>query len=103
MTEWSVSMFRRYLCERGRAARAARGAVAILTILSLALQLLFVVGVVRCPSPIEGAPGELREDALLAAGQVAPLFTLPNLEGQTVQLASYIGKKVVILSLWATW
>ncbi|MFC7370108.1 peroxiredoxin family protein [Fictibacillus iocasae] len=38
----------------------------------------------------------------LTPGNTAPNFTLKNLEGQTVSLKDYRGKKV-ILNFWATW
>jgi cytochrome c biogenesis protein CcmG, thiol:disulfide interchange protein DsbE len=37
-----------------------------------------------------------------AIHQPAPDFTLPNLDGGTIQLSSYRGK-VVLLDFWATW
>lgn len=40
-------------------------------------------------------------DALV--GGVAPLFSLKALDGKTVDLQSYIGKKIVVLDFWATW
>ncbi len=36
-------------------------------------------------------------------GQPAPPFEVPDLEGNTVSLASYLGKNVVVLDFWATW
>jgi peroxiredoxin len=38
----------------------------------------------------------------LKTGTVAPEFSLPGLDGKTVDLASYRGK-VVVLNFWATW
>jgi len=38
----------------------------------------------------------------LGKGVPAPDFTLPGLDGQTVSLADYRGK-VVLLNIWATW
>jgi peroxiredoxin len=40
--------------------------------------------------------------AQLAKGRPAPNFSLPDLDGQTVSLADYRGK-VVLLNIWATW
>lgn len=36
-------------------------------------------------------------------GEPAPDFKLKTLEGETIQLSSYKGKKVVLLDFWATW
>jgi cytochrome oxidase Cu insertion factor (SCO1/SenC/PrrC family) len=77
-----------------------RPGAALATFSILVLAMLAVAGTIRQSLPALAATGQ-REP--LAVGQVAPLFTLSNLEGQTVQLADYIGKKVVILSFWATW
>ena len=39
------------------------------------------------------------------AGQItpAPGFTLPRLDGGTISLAEFVGKKPVILDFWASW
>ncbi|WP_033540936.1 redoxin domain-containing protein [Planococcus sp. CAU13] len=44
----------------------------------------------------------LPTDEGLAKGETAPDFELTTLEGETVRLSDYKGKKV-ILNLWATW
>ncbi|WP_203332394.1 redoxin domain-containing protein [Planococcus beigongshangi] len=44
----------------------------------------------------------LPTDEGLAKGETAPDFELTTLDGETVQLSDYRGKKV-ILNLWATW
>jgi len=36
-------------------------------------------------------------------GYFAPDFTLPSLDGRTVRLSDFRGKKVVFLNFWATW
>ncbi len=36
-------------------------------------------------------------------GQTAPPFSLPTVKGKTVSLADFKGKKIVLLSFWATW
>jgi len=45
--------------------------------------------VVGSPHPLNGAQ--------------APPFTLENLQGESVSLASHLGKDVVVLDFWATW
>ena len=39
----------------------------------------------------------------LSVGSRAPEFTLPALNGDTVSLADYRGKKTVVVSYWASW
>ena len=36
-------------------------------------------------------------------GYLAPDFTLPSLDGQTVRLSEFRGKKAILLNFWATW
>jgi peroxiredoxin len=36
-------------------------------------------------------------------GSDAPAFTVTNLEGDVVQLSDYLGKKVLLVNVWATW
>ncbi|HLE20634.1 MAG TPA: TlpA disulfide reductase family protein, partial [Vicinamibacteria bacterium] len=36
-------------------------------------------------------------------GYLAPDFTLPSLDGQTVRLSDFRGKKAILLNFWATW
>ncbi|MFA7692802.1 MAG: redoxin domain-containing protein [Candidatus Hydrogenedentes bacterium] len=36
-------------------------------------------------------------------GDTAPLFTLPSLNGESVDLQNYVGGHVLILDFWATW
>ncbi|GAB4373042.1 MAG: hypothetical protein Kow00128_22300 [Deltaproteobacteria bacterium] len=37
------------------------------------------------------------------AGEGTPAFELPDLAGKRVSLASFLGKKPVLLAFWATW
>jgi peroxiredoxin len=39
----------------------------------------------------------------MTTGAQAPDFTLPALDGSSFQLRSYLGKKVIVLSFFATW
>lgn len=36
-------------------------------------------------------------------GYLAPDFTLPDLDGKTVRLSDFRGKKAIFLNFWATW
>jgi len=44
----------------------------------------------------------LSDKPLVGKGIAAPNFSLPALDGQTISLADYKGK-VVLLNIWATW
>lgn len=39
----------------------------------------------------------------IAVGATAPALTLPSLSGTSVDLASVIGKKPMVIEFWATW
>jgi cytochrome c biogenesis protein CcmG, thiol:disulfide interchange protein DsbE len=45
------------------------------------------------------APVEVRAEP----GSLAPDFALPNLDGRTVRLSEFRGRKAVLLNFWATW
>jgi peroxiredoxin len=51
---------------------------------------------------VVAASGCTKHEAPVAEGSVAPDFTLQDLSGKPVQLASLRGK-VVLLNFWATW
>lgn len=42
-------------------------------------------------------------DVQAEVGHLAPDFTLKTLEGNTVRLSDFRGKKVVLINFWATW
>jgi peroxiredoxin len=44
-----------------------------------------------------------RAAAVNAAGKDAPALTLPSLEGRTISLSDYRGKKTVVIAYWASW
>ena len=45
---------------------------------------------------------DLTDEVGVKQGQIAPNFTLQTLEGKTVDLADFKGKKVIV-NFWATW
>lgn len=47
--------------------------------------------------------GALAAEGGQTRGQRAPQFTLPDLDGRSVELASLLGKGPVLLTFWATW
>lgn len=51
------------------------------------------------------APALLRAQEVIGipVGQTPPAVTLENLNGDTVSLARWVGKKPVIVEFWATW
>ena len=84
-----------------RAAWMAMGAVA------LALGLLWAASDLSSPPAVEVASGSdapsLGEDDTKAVGKEAPLgYTLKDMNGADVRLASYKGK-IILLNFWATW
>jgi peroxiredoxin len=80
--------------KKGRRMRGPRRAAArVGGLLALALAL-------ACGGAGDGAPGQ--GPAAAADLGLAPDFTLPDLDGQPVQLSQFRGKTVVI-DFWATW
>ena len=57
----------------------------------------FVVGLAA------GAAGLGAQDIGIKVGEIAPDARVETLDGKPVQLASYFGKKPVLLEFWATW
>jgi thiol-disulfide isomerase/thioredoxin len=51
------------------------------------------------------APGVLRGQEVIGipVGETPPAVTLQNLNGDSVSLSQWIGKKPVIIEFWATW
>jgi peroxiredoxin len=73
-------------------------------ILSIGLLILFAVFsvwiTIRAKRLEQGSSGV--ETSPLVA-KPAPDFSLPSFEGHAIRLSDYKGKKVVILSFWASW
>ena len=72
-----------------------RGRVVFATVSILVLVLSLVVVQVR----ESNAAPEARPEV----GYLAPDFVLPNLDGKTVRLSDFRGKKGVFINFWATW
>jgi thiol-disulfide isomerase/thioredoxin len=43
------------------------------------------------------------QDEGISLGSVAPIVTVPDLEGRPLDLGQYLGKQPVFLEFWATW
>ena len=69
-----------------------------LTIVLLIMSLLVVF--VGCPDNESG--GRKRKPIKLGQSET-PDFTAKTIKGETITLSDYIGKKAVIVDLWATW
>ena len=48
------------------------------------------------------AAGQAQQEGI-AVGTPAPAVSLPDLDGRTVELGQYFGKRPVLLEYWATW
>lgn len=59
---------------------------------------------VSCGPAASTGPGaqEGEGSAKPSSGPKAPDFSLPSLDGKTVQLSEYIGKNVVLINFWST-
>ena len=75
-----------------------RGAVAVFIIIALGLLLIQA-----CTPSSQAMQGGQQEAAVgINVGELAPDFTLTDLEGNSVTLSEYRGK-VVFINFWATW
>jgi peroxiredoxin len=72
---------------------------AIIAILALAAFTIFITWRAK---KLERSLHERAETPPLV-NQVAPAFSLPSVDGQTVSLADYHGKQNLIVSFWASW
>ena len=54
-------------------------------------------------SLLAAAPAFAQEVIGIPVGQTPPAVTLENLQGDSVSLSQWIGKKPVIVEFWATW
>jgi len=62
---------------------------------------LFVLGVFLVI--VQGRGSKAAPEIRPEVGYLAPDFTLPSLDGQTVRLSDFRGKKAILLNFWATW
>jgi peroxiredoxin len=70
--------------------------------IALALLAAFTVFITWRAKKLEASIHDRREEPELI-NHVAPSFELPALDGQKVSLASFHGKKKLVLSFWASW
>ena len=52
---------------------------------------------------LQARGGKAALEARPEVGYIASDFTLPSLDGQTVRLSDFRGKKAILLNFWATW
>ena len=62
---------------------------------------LFILGVFLVI--VQGRGSKAAPEIRPEVGYLAPDFTLPSLDGQTVRLSDFRGKKAILLNFWATW
>jgi peroxiredoxin len=55
------------------------------------------------PVILQAGGSKPAQEARPEVGFLAPDFTLPSLDGKTVRLSDFRGKKGVFLNFWATW
>ncbi|MEE9230377.1 MAG: redoxin domain-containing protein, partial [Acidobacteriota bacterium] len=72
-----------------------RGWIVVVAVSVLLLGLSLVIVQVR--------GGKAAPEVRPEVGFTAPDFALPGLDGQTVRLSYFRGKKAVFLNFWATW
>lgn len=67
----------------------------------LAAASLLLLGISLLIVQVRGGKGE--PEVRPEEGYLAPDFALPSLDGQTVRLSEFRGKKAILLNFWATW
>jgi peroxiredoxin len=65
---------------------------------ALAIGVLCSAGGLSIPSPLDSLP-----TGAVSVGDLAPDFTLKDLDGQSVTLSDLRGDHVVLIDFWATW
>lgn len=61
------------------------------------------LGIVLFLAAVLGTPRLRAQESGIAVGAEAPAVTVRDLDGKSVDLGDYIGKKPVFLEFWATW
>ena len=72
-------------------------------ILAIAALAAFSVFITWRAKKLETALLEQGDRPAIANNEPAPEFALPSLDGRTVSLADYRGKKKLVVSFWASW
>jgi len=62
-----------------------------------------LVGIGLVLSMVLVRPAAAQGESGIAVGSAAPVVTVHDLDGKSVDLGSYIGKQPVVLEWWATW
>jgi len=79
-----------------------RSRLSPLATIALVLLAAFTIFITWRAKKLEAAIRD-RVDEPELINKAAPAFRLPSLDGQTVSLADYRGKKKLVLSFWASW
>jgi thiol-disulfide isomerase/thioredoxin len=56
-----------------------------------------------CAGSVALAGNSRAQESGIAVGSAAPVVSVPDLDGNAVDLGRYIGKKPMLLEFWATW
>ena len=75
--------------------KAYRGWMMLVAVSLLLLGVFLVI--------VQGRGSKAAPEIRPEVGYLAPDFTLPSLDGQTVRLSDFRGKKAILLNFWATW
>ena len=75
--------------------KAYRGWMMLVAVSLLLLGVFLVI--------VQGRGSKAAPEIRPEVGYLAPDFTLPSLDGQTVRLSDFRGKKAIFLNFWATW
>jgi peroxiredoxin len=79
-----------------------RSRLSPVSLIALALLAGFTLFITWCAKKLELRAREHGDESELV-NKAAPPFELPALDGQTVSLADYRGRKKLVVSFWASW